>query len=118
MKKKKIVSILLTLVMVLTLIPSMAVTSQAASYDPSPSWILIGNHDGIKKSDQEWYAEMRAALEKDGTAYIRLVTDIAVNSKGDSEKAKKIADIKVKGNKVFDLAGNILDINLYETSFL
>ena len=28
----------------------MAVTSQAASYDPSPSWILIGNHDGIKKS--------------------------------------------------------------------
>ena len=34
---------------------------------------------------------MRAALEKDGTAYIRLVTDIAVNSKGDSEKAKKIA---------------------------
>ena len=44
MKKKKIVSILLTLVMVLTLIPSMAVTSQAASYDPSPSWVLIGNH--------------------------------------------------------------------------
>ena len=99
-KNRKIISILLTLVMVLTLIPSMAVTSQAASYDPSPSWILIGNHDGIKKSDQEWYAEMRAALEKDGTAYIRLVTDIAVNSKGDSEKAKKIADIKVKGNKV------------------
>ena len=118
MKKKKIVSILLTLVMVLTLIPSMAVTSQAASYDPSPSWILIGNHDGIKKSDQEWYAEMRAALEKDGTAYIRLVTDIAVNSKGDSEKAKKIADIKVKGNKVIDLAGKKLDITLYETTFM
>ena len=54
MKKKKIVSILLTLVMVLTLIPSMAVTSQAASYDPSPSWILIGNHDGIKLVLDEW----------------------------------------------------------------
>ena len=118
MKKKKIVSILLTLVMVLTLIPSMAVTSQAASYDPSPSWILIGNHDGIKKSDQEWYAEMRAALEKDGTAYIRLATDIAVNSKGDSDKARKIADIKVKGNKVIDLAGKKLDITIYETTFM
>ena len=118
MKKKKIVSILLTLVMVLTLIPSMAVTSQAASYDPSPSWVLIGNHDGIKKSDQEWYAEMRAALEKDGTAYIRLATDIAVNSKGDSDKAKKIADIKVKGNKVIDLAGKKLDITIYETTFM
>lgn len=59
MKKRKIVSILLTLVMLLTLIPTMGVTAQASSYDQSPSWILIGNHNGIKKTDAEWYEMMR-----------------------------------------------------------
>ena len=72
MKKKKIVSILLTLVMVLTLIPSMAVTSQAASYDPSPSWILIGNHDGIKKS------ETRNGMQRCALLWKRTVRHISV----------------------------------------
>ena len=56
MKKRKIISILLTLVMLLTLIPTMGVTAQASSYKQSPSWVLIGNHNGIEKTDAEWYA--------------------------------------------------------------
>ena len=79
MKKRKIVSILLTLVMLLTLIPTMGVTAQASSYDQSPSWILIGNHNGIKKTDAEWYEMMRTFLEFQSPTYIRLATDISVD---------------------------------------
>ena len=118
MKKRKIVSILLTLVMLLTLIPTMGITVQAASYDPSPRWTLIGNHGNIKKTDEEWYAVMRAALEKEGTAYIRLAANITADCKGDGDTLKKLKNISVKGRNVIDLAGHKLDITLYyESSF-
>ena len=118
MKKRKIVSLLLTLVMLLTLIPTMGVTAQAANYNPSPSWILIGNHDGIKKTDEEWYALMRTFLEFQSPTYIRLATDISVDCKGDKDTIKKLKDISVRGNNVLDLAGHKLDITLWKSDYV
>ena len=118
MKKRKIVSILLTLVMLLTLIPTMGVTAQASSYDQSPSWILIGNHNGIKKTDAEWYEMMRTFLEFQSPTYIRLATDISVDCNGDENTFKKLKDISVREKNVLDLAGHKLDITLWKSDYV
>ena len=118
MKKRKIISILLTLVMLLTLIPTMGVTAQASSYKQSPSWVLIGNHNGIEKTDAEWYAMMRTFLEFQSPTYIRLATDISVDCNGDENTFKKLKDISVREKNVLDLAGHKLDITLWKSDYV
>ena len=118
MKKRKIISILLTLVMLLTLIPTMGVTAQASSYNQSPSWVLIGNHNGIEKTDAEWYAMMRTFLEFQSPTYIRLATDISVDCNGDENTFKKLKDISVREKNVLDLAGHKLDITLWKSDYV
>lgn len=88
---KRFMSLLLTVVMVLGMLPAMSLTASAASVD---SW-----------------DELRAALEADDDAVITVTKDIKGESKKDLEDeigtgSSPFDTVVVKGNKTLDLNGN------------
>ena len=86
--RKRITSLLLTLVMLLSLVPAMGVTASAA--------------DGF--TEVSTYGELKDAVDK-GSAKIKLVADIDTTSENSGVGVTTATNLSFKGS------GNVLDLN-------
>jgi hypothetical protein len=107
--RTRFLSMLLALVMVVGLMPTGLFTLTASAAGDNTGWILIGNHDGISKSDPEWWADLCTYLsEKDSTYKIRLTEDIELE---DGDEGLH-AGLGIYGNKTLDMNGHDLMVHL------
>ena len=89
--RKRITSLLLTLVMLLSLVPAMGVTASAAE----PEWTTVNS-----------YADLKAAVDK-GEAKVKLVANIDTTGENGGAGVTDQTALKFFGND------NILDLNGY-----
>ena len=96
MKLHKLLSLLLTLVMLLSLVPAMGVTASAAE----PEWTTVST-----------YGQLKDAVDK-GSAKIKLTADISSSNFVEGVGVTPATNLKFKGS------GNVLDLNGYKLTLV
>ena len=96
-KRSKLISMLLTLVMTLSLVPAMGVTASAAE----PEWTTVNSYD-----------ELKAAMQQSKETYIKLGKDIDTNTEEGHQYGLTSYDTIMVGNDItLDLNGKKLTLN-------
>ena len=98
--RKRITSLLLTLVMLLSLVPAMGVTALAASGDGS-----AGNPLEVSN-----YEDWKAAMQQSGETYIKLGADIDTSTMNNGFGLGSSEDVRVQANIHLDLNGKKLTL--------
>lgn len=96
---KKIISVLLTLIMLIGMLPLSIIPTQAASYNPSPNWTSISNKDG----NYFGLGVLQTFLRQPDTQYLKLTSNLKYVGDDDYK-----LNITVKGVKYLDLNGQAL----------
>ena len=96
---KKIISVLLTLIMLIGMLPLSIIPTQAASYNPSPNWTSISNKDG----NYFGLGVLQTFLRQPDTQYLKLTSNLKYVGDDDFK-----LNITVKGVKHLDLNGHAL----------
>lgn len=106
--RKRITSLLLTLVMLLSLVPAMGVTASAAE---------TGSGSGT--ADDPYvvttYAELQTAMQKAGGGYVQLGKDFDTSSMNDGNGIGRANQIVVTSNVALDLHGHKVTLLKYNT---
>lgn len=96
---KKIISVLLTLIMLIGMLPLSIIPTQAASYNPSPNWTSVSNKDG----NYFGLGVLQTFLRQTDTQYLKLTSNLKYVGDDDYK-----LNITVKGVKHLDLNGHSL----------
>ncbi len=96
---KKIMSVLLTLIMLIGMLPLSIIPTQAASYNPSPNWTSVSNKDG----NYFGLGVLQTFLRQPDTQYLKLTSNLKYVGDDDYK-----LNITVKGVKHLDLNGHSL----------
>lgn len=96
---KKIISVLLTLIMLIGMLPLSIIPTQAASYNPSPNWTSVSNKDG----NYFGLGVLQTFLRQPDTQYLKLTSNLKYVGDDDYK-----LNITVKGVKHLDLNGHAL----------
>lgn len=96
---KKIISVLLTLIMLIGMLPLSIIPTQAASYNPSPNWTSVSNKDG----NYFGLGVLQTFLRSPDTQYLKLTSNLKYVGDDDYK-----LNITVKGVKHLDLNGHSL----------
>ena len=105
-KRSKLISMLLTLVMTLSLVPTMGVTASAAE-----------NGSGTAGDPYvvTTYEELQTAMQKAGGSYVRLGKDIDTTNMNDGNGIGRANQIVVNSNVSLDLYGHKVTLLKYNT---
>lgn len=95
----KIISVLLTLIMLIGMLPLSIIPTQAASFNPSPNWTSISNKDG----NYFGIGVLQTFLRQTDTQYLKLTSNLKYVGDDDYK-----LNITVKGVKYLDLNGYAL----------
>ena len=122
-KRSRVISLLLTLVMLVGMLPLSALPASAADADDASSWptganAVTINASEIKKQEnctkaeafEKAYAELQDALADSNVRYIRLEDNIS-NDENDPIATRKV--LTVSGEKHLDLNGYEIEIWLW-----
>ena len=93
--RKRMTSLLLTLVMLLTMVPITAVTASAAE----PEWTTVNT-----------YEEWKAAMQQSGETYIKLGADIDTSTMNSGFGLGSSEEVRVQANIHLDLNGKKLTL--------
>lgn len=95
----KIISVLLTLIMLIGMLPLSIIPTQAASFNPSPNWTSISNKDG----NYFGLGVLQTFLRQPDTQYLKLTSNLKYVGDDDFKLT-----MTVKGVKYLDLNGYAL----------
>ena len=104
--RKRITSLLLTLVMLLSLVPAMGVTASAAE---------TGSGTAGDPYVVTTYEELQTAMQKAGGGYVRLGANIDTSSMNDGNGIGRANQIVVNSNVSLDLYGHKVTLLKYVT---
>ena len=95
----KIISVLLTLIMLIGMLPLSIIPTQAASFNPSPNWGSVSNKNG----NYVGLSVLQTFLRQPDTQYLKLTSNLKYVGDDDYK-----LNITVKGVKHLDLNGHAL----------
>lgn len=105
--RTKILSVLLVIAMLIGIMP-LGMFSLTASASDDDGWTLIGNHDGIDKSDAAWW-EIMCLFLKDSTKEYKIRLTEGIDSEGTTQGIHY--NVNIKGIKTLDLNGHTISIS-------